>query len=60
MMNPGHIDPGYEGVLWFSLINLSETLFRCREGDHIATVLVLEYLRRLRETVEGPPWTGGA
>ncbi|MEX2381623.1 MAG: hypothetical protein WD490_04515 [Opitutales bacterium] len=39
MMNPGHIDPGYEGKLWFSLINLSRENFRISQGDRVATVL---------------------
>lgn len=39
MMNPGHVDPGYEGKLWFSFINLSREEFRLTEGQRIATAM---------------------
>ena len=39
MMNAGHIDPGYEGKLWFFFINLGRENFRLSQGDHVATVL---------------------
>ena len=32
MMNPGHIDPGYEGKLWFSFINLVGRVSCCHRG----------------------------
>ena len=39
MMNPGHIDPGYEGKLWFSFINLGRESFLLSQGHRVATVL---------------------
>jgi deoxycytidine triphosphate deaminase len=39
MLNPGHIDPGYRGKLWFSFINVGRSPFPMRKGDRIATVV---------------------
>lgn len=39
MINPGHIDPGFNGKLWFSLINLSRESYRLSLGDRITTVM---------------------
>lgn len=39
MLNPGHIDPGYKGNVWFSFINLSRETHRLSQGDRISTVL---------------------
>ena len=39
MLNPGHVDPGYEGKLWFSFINVGRSPVEFRRGMRIATVL---------------------
>jgi len=40
MTNPGHVDPGYEGSLKFTLINMSRQDFDLREGRRIVTLLL--------------------
>lgn len=42
LTNPGHIDPGYEGHLHLTAINMAKESFELRRGDVIATVVVLE------------------
>jgi deoxycytidine triphosphate deaminase len=39
MLNPGPIDPGYEGRLWFSLINVGKMPIEFFRGMRIATLL---------------------
>jgi deoxycytidine triphosphate deaminase len=42
MTNPGHIDPGYEGHLHLTAINMGREPFEVRKGDVIVTVVVVE------------------
>lgn len=42
MTNPGHIDPGYEGHLHLTAINMGREAFEIRRGDVIVTVVVTE------------------
>jgi len=53
MMNAGHIDPGYEGKLWFSFINLGRDKFLLSQGDHVSTVLFWRLSARAER-----PWKG--
>jgi dCTP deaminase len=39
MTNPGHIDPGYEGPMHLTVINMGLKPFSLRRGDVIATLL---------------------
>lgn len=39
MTNPGHIDPGYTGVLTFTLVNLGREPLALVKGDPICTLL---------------------
>jgi deoxycytidine triphosphate deaminase len=40
--NPGHIDPGYEGPLKFTVINMGQDGYVLQQGDVIATLLLLQ------------------
>ena len=42
LTNPGHIDPGYEGHLHLTAINMAKEPFEFRRGDVIATVVIAE------------------
>jgi deoxycytidine triphosphate deaminase len=42
MTNPGHIDPGYEGHLHLTAINMGREPFEIRKGDIIVTLVVVE------------------
>jgi len=42
LTNPGHIDPGYEGYLHLTAINMAKEPFEFRRGDVIATVVIAE------------------
>lgn len=39
MTNPGHIDPGFEGQLTFTLINMGRQVYELKVGSRIATLL---------------------
>lgn len=39
MTNPGHVDPGYEGYLTFTVINMGREPFPLTPGDRIVTML---------------------
>ena len=39
MTNPGHVDPGYDGNMRFTVINMGSEPFELREGLQIATLL---------------------
>jgi dCTP deaminase len=41
MTNPGHVDPGYQGTLKFTLINMSRQPFGLAEGGKIVTLLLI-------------------
>jgi len=42
MTNPGHVDPGYEGVMRFAVINMAREPYSLRRGDRIATLLLFD------------------
>ncbi len=42
MTNPGHIDPGYNGPLHCTVINMAHRSFHLERGDHIMRVLLFE------------------
>jgi dCTP deaminase len=42
MTNPGHVDPGYEGVMRFTVINMAREAYSLRSGDRIATLLLFQ------------------
>ncbi len=39
MTNPGHVDPGYDGPMHLTVINMGRDSFELRIGDPIVTVL---------------------
>jgi len=39
MTNPGHVDPGYEGPMRFTLINMGKNHYPLKQGDIIITML---------------------
>lgn len=42
MTNPGHVDPGYNGPMHLTVINMSRDSIELRVGDTIVTVLFFE------------------
>jgi dCTP deaminase len=42
MTNPGHVDPGYEGPMHLTVINMGRESFELRIGDPIVTILFFE------------------
>ncbi|MDQ3740929.1 MAG: hypothetical protein M3320_02655 [Actinomycetota bacterium] len=56
MTNPGHVDPGYQGSLSFTVINMGKKPFPLAKGDRIVTLLLF----RLEEAVRRPYGPGGA
>lgn len=42
MTNPGHVDPGYQGSLTFTVINMGRDPFELRRGDRIVTLLFFQ------------------
>lgn len=61
MTNPGHIDPGYDGGLSFTVINMGRQPFRLARGDRIVTLLLFrlgrdvasDYKKRNPDTPHG-------
>jgi dCTP deaminase len=41
MTNPGHVDPGYQGPLTFTVINMAKQPYHLVQGDRIVTLLLL-------------------
>jgi deoxycytidine triphosphate deaminase len=41
MTNPGHVDPGFNGRMRFTLINMGRKRFPLQKGDEIVTLLFL-------------------
>jgi dCTP deaminase len=39
MTNPGHVDPGYDGFLHFTVVNMGREPFTLRKGDRVVTLL---------------------
>ncbi|UEG18721.1 dCTP deaminase [Pantoea ananatis] len=42
MTNPGHVDPGYNGILTLYLVNMSKQTFILREKDAVARLLLFK------------------
>lgn len=42
MTNPGHVDPGYKGILTLYLVNMSKETFNLRENDSVARLLLFK------------------
>jgi dCTP deaminase len=40
MTNPGHVDPGYEGVMRFTVINMGKDSYPLERGGRIVTLLI--------------------
>jgi deoxycytidine triphosphate deaminase len=40
MTNPGHVDPGYDGVMRFTVINMAKEAYHLGSGDRIVRLLV--------------------
>lgn len=40
MTNPGHVDPGYVGVMRFTVINMGKDPYALKRGDAVATLLL--------------------
>ena len=40
MTNPGHVDPGYEGVMRFTVINMGRDAYFLERGGRIVTLLL--------------------
>lgn len=40
MTNPGHVDPGYDGVMRFTVINMAKENYRLTRGAEIVTLLL--------------------
>ena len=40
MTNPGHVDPGYEGVMRFTVINMAKEAYHLSSGDRIVRLLL--------------------
>jgi len=42
MTNPGHVDPGYEGVMRFTVINMGKEPYPLNRGDRIVRLLLFK------------------
>jgi dCTP deaminase len=42
MTNPGHVDPGYEGFMRFTVINMAKEPFELKRGDRIVRLLLFK------------------
>ncbi len=42
MTNPGHVDPGYEGVMRFTVINMAKDPYELKRGDRIVRLLLFK------------------
>lgn len=61
MTNPGHVDPGYDGKMTFTVINMGEEKYMLVAGEKIVTLLFFTLdppaSKNLRERSEGLPET---
>jgi len=46
--NPGHVDPGYQGRLSFTVINMGQVNYHLKRGDRIVTVLFTRLAQHAR------------
>lgn len=49
LTNPGHVDPGYKGRLWFTIVNISRASIALTRERRVATLLLF----RLSEAPKG-------
>jgi deoxycytidine triphosphate deaminase len=42
MTNPGHVDPGYEGFMRFTVINMAKDPYELKRGDRIVRLLLFK------------------
>lgn len=42
MTNPGHVDPGYDGIMRFTVINMAREAYHLSNGDRIVTLLLFK------------------
>jgi deoxycytidine triphosphate deaminase len=42
MTNPGHVDPGYNGVMRFTVINMAKEAYHLAKGDRIVRLLLFK------------------
>jgi dCTP deaminase len=42
MTNPGHVDPGYQGVMRFTVINMAKEAYHLGSGDRIVRLLLFK------------------
>lgn len=42
MTNPGHVDPGYQGTLTFTVINMGRRQYHLKQGAGIVTLLLFQ------------------
>jgi len=42
MTNPGHVDPGYQGVMRFTVINMAKEAYHLGAGDRIVRLLLFK------------------
>jgi dCTP deaminase len=47
MTNPGHVDPGYEGPMHFTVINMAREPYTLRIGDTICTLLFFRFTEKV-------------
>ena len=45
MTNPGHVDPGYDGIMRFTVINMAREAYTLNRGDRIVTLLFFRMAR---------------
>jgi deoxycytidine triphosphate deaminase len=47
MTNPGHVDPGYEGVMRFTVINMGKDPYCLERGGRVVTLLLFRLAREV-------------
>lgn len=63
MTNPGHVDPGFEGRLSFTLVNMGRESYPLKVGDVIVTLVIFnldnkpdkDYGERCGQSAQSPP-----
>jgi dCTP deaminase len=48
MTNPGHVDPGYDGAMRFTVINMAREAYTLNRGDRIVTLLFFRMAKASR------------
>lgn len=60
MTNPGHVDPGYNGRLRFTVINMGREDYVLRRGDMIVTILLFKLDREVAKSYSARGNTAGS